>query len=75
MKDSSFIRKYVPKNKWVQLAVLLAVDVGIICLSAFLGLIVRFDLSWAAVPPEFKAVVIRYLPTYITGTLAVFFVP
>ena len=72
MKDNIFFRKYIPKNKWVQMAVLLAVDIGIICLSAFLGLIIRFDLSWAAVPLEYQSVVIRYLPTYITGTLAVF---
>ena len=72
MKDNSFISRHIPKNKWVRMAVLLAVDVAIICLSAFLGLIIRFDLSWAAVPPEFRSVIIRYLPTYITGTLAVF---
>ena len=72
MKDNSFLKKHIPKNKWAQMVILLAVDTAIICLSAFLGLIVRFDLSWAAVPPEYKAVVIRYLPTYITGTLAVF---
>ncbi len=72
MKDNSFFKKHIPKNKWAQMVILLAVDTAIICLSAFLGLIVRFDLSWTAVPPEFKAVVIRYLPTYITGTLAVF---
>ena len=72
MKDSSFISKHIPKNKWIQLVGLLVVDVVIICLSAFLGLIVRFDLSWAAVPPEYKAAIIRYLPTYIFGTLAVF---
>ncbi len=72
MKDNRFINKYIPKNKWAQMVILLAVDTTIICLSAFLGLIIRFDLSWAAVPPEYKAVVIRYLPTYITGTLAVF---
>ncbi len=72
MKDSSFISKHIPKNKWIQLAGLLIVDMGIICLSAFMGLIVRFDLSWAAVPPDYKAVIIQYLPMYITGTLAVF---
>ena len=72
MRESSFIIRHIPKNKWVQMAVLFAVDIGIICLSAFLGLIVRFDLSWTAVPLEYQSVVIRYLPTYITGTLAVF---
>ena len=72
MKDNSFISKHIPKNKWIQLVGLLIIDMGIICLSAFMGLIVRFDLSWAAVPPEYKVVVIRYLPTYIFGTLAVF---
>ena len=72
MRDNGFIKRHIPKNKWVQMAVLIVVDIGIICLSAFLGLIVRFDLSWVAVPPEYQSVVIRYLPTYITGTLAVF---
>ncbi len=72
MINYGFISRHIPKNKWVRMAVLLAVDIGIICLSAFLGLIVRFDLSWSAVSPEYKAVVLRYLPTYITGTLAVF---
>ena len=72
MREKSFLKRHIPKNKWVQMAVLLAVDIGIICLSAFLGLIVRFDLSWAVVPAEYKAVVIQYLPTYIIGTLAVF---
>ncbi len=72
VQKNGFLARHIPKNKWVQMAGLLVIDIVIICLSAFLGLIVRFDLSWAAVPPEYKAVVIRYLPTYITGTLAVF---
>ncbi len=72
MQKKDFWDRHIPKNKWAQMAILLLIDTAIICLSAFLGLIVRFDLSWAAVPPEYKAVVIRYLPTYITGTLAVF---
>ena len=72
MKDNGFIERHIPKNKWVQMVGLLVIDTAIICLSAFLGLIVRFDLSWASVPPDFKSVIIRYLPTYITGTLAVF---
>ncbi len=54
--------------------VLMAIDVAVICLSAFLGLLIRFDLTWARVPTNYIQAVSSYLPCYIVATLAVFFV-
>lgn len=73
-KDENFLDKHIPKDKRIRMIALMAIDIIAICLSALLGLLVRFDLNWAAVPIEYGEAVLNYLPLYIAATLAVFFV-
>ncbi len=73
-KEKGMIGRYLPKDKRIRMLALMLADAGIIFLSSVLGLLVRFDLSWAAVPGEYKQAMFAYLPYYIGGTLAVFFI-
>ena len=73
-KNNRLFVQHIPRDKRIRMLMLMAVDVAVVCLSAALGLLVRFDLKWASVPIEYARAVLRYLPCYIAATLAVFFV-
>ncbi len=67
------LEKYLPGNKRVRMLVLMAADIGIICLASFLGLFIRFDMNISKIPEEYAQAVIVYLPFYILTTITVFF--
>ncbi len=67
------LEKYLPGNKRVRMLVLMAADIGIICLASFLGLFIRFDMNISKIPEEYAQAVIVYLPFYILATITVFF--
>lgn len=71
--SSTRLEKYLPGNKRVRMLVLLAVDIGVICLASFLGLFIRFDMNISKIPAEYAEAVLAYLPIYVLATLAVFF--
>ena len=74
MKDNRFLKGHIPKNRQIRTLCLLIIDSLIVSLSAFLGLLLRFDLSWEKVDIVYREAVLNYLPFYIAATLAVFFV-
>ena len=53
--------------------VLMAVDVSVICLASFLGLLIRFDLNMERIPAEYARAVWMYLPLYVLATIVIFF--
>lgn len=73
MKNSSVIQKYIPKDKRVRMFILMCVDIFMIQISAFLGLLLRFDLGISKIPPEYVKAVISYAPFYIIITIGIFF--
>ena len=67
------IEKYLPENKRIRMLVLMVVDISVICLAAFLGLFIRFDLNFERIPAEYAQAVFRYLPFYVLATIFIFF--
>ena len=67
------IEKYLPENKRIRMLVLMVVDISVICLAAFLGLFIRFDLNFERIPAEYAQTVFRYLPFYVLATILIFF--
>jgi FlaA1/EpsC-like NDP-sugar epimerase len=53
--------------------VLMAVDIGMVCLASFLGLFIRFDMNIGRIPAEYARAVFTYLPFYVAATILVFF--
>ena len=68
------IEKYLPENRRVRMLVLMAVDIGVICLASFLGLFIRFDLNIGRIPAEYIQALLAYLPFYVLATIVVFFI-
>lgn len=71
--SSKRLEKYLPANKRVRMLVLMAADIGVVCLASFLGLFIRFDMNLGRIPLEYAGAVITYLPFYMAATIAVFF--
>ena len=67
------LERYLPGNKRVRMLVLMAVDIGMVCLASFLGLFIRFDMNLERIPEEYMQAVFAYLPFYVIATIAVFF--
>ena len=65
--------KYLPGNKRVRMLVLMAMDMGAVCLASFLGLFIRFDMNLERIPLEYSEAVMSYLPLYIVSALVIFF--
>ena len=74
MKDNRFLKGHIPKNRQIRTLCLLIIDSFIVSLSAFFGLLLRFDLSWDKIDIAYRQAVLDYLPFYIAATLAAFFV-
>lgn len=70
---NELLHKYLPQNKQVRMLILMGVDVLMICLAAFLGLFVRFDMSLGKIPREYFQAVSDYLPIFAVMTLIIFF--
>ena len=49
----SRLERYLPGNKRVRMIVLMAVDIGMVCLASFLGLFIRFDMNIGRIPAEY----------------------
>ena len=69
----SRLERYLPGNKRVRMIVLMAVDIGMVCLASFLGLFIRFDMNIGRIPAEYARAVFTYLPFYVAATILVFF--
>ncbi len=69
----SRLERYLPGNKRVRMIVLMAVDIGMVCLASFLGLFIRFDMNIGRIPAEYAQAVFTYLPFYVAATILVFF--
>ena len=69
----SRLERYLPGNKRVRMIVLMAVDIGMVCLASFLGLFIRFDMNIGRIPAEYARAVFTYLPFYVAATIIVFF--
>lgn len=65
--------KYLPENRRVRMLVFMAADIGVVCLSSFLGLFIRFDMNINKIPEEYTQAVLTYLPFYVFITIAIFF--
>ena len=64
--------RLLPKDKRVRMALLMVCDIIIASVCAFLGLYVRFDLKFSAIPMEYWNAAMRYLPFYVAGVIASF---
>ncbi len=69
----SRLERYLPGNKRVRMIVLMAVDIGMVCLASFLGLFIRFDMNIGRIPAEYAQAVFTYLPFYVAASILVFF--
>ena len=69
----SRLERYLPGNKRVRMIVLMAVDIGMVCLASFLGLFIRFDMNIGRIPAEYARAVFTYLPFYVAASILVFF--
>ena len=69
----SRLERYLPGNKRVRMIVLMAADIGMVCLASFLGLFIRFDMNIGRIPAEYARAVFTYLPFYVAATILVFF--
>ncbi len=67
------LQKYFPQNKRVRMLILMGIDILMICISAFLGLFVRFDMNISKIPGEYFNAVRNSLPFFIVITLIIFF--
>ena len=54
----SRLERYLPGNKRVRMIVLMAVDIGMVCLASFLGLFIRFDMNIGRIPAEYTRAVL-----------------
>ena len=62
-------------SKWLlRMAVLVALDVFSVAASYLFALLLRFDLLWSNVPPEFVAGYEKFLLPWIVITVVVFFI-
>ncbi len=71
--SSNRLEKYLPGNKRVRMLVLMAMDMGAVCLASFLGLFIRFDMNLERIPLEYSKAVMAYLPVYMASALVIFF--
>ena len=63
------LERYLPGNKRVRMLVLMAVDIGMVCLASFLGLFIRFDMNLERIPEEYMQAVFAYLPFCYNSSL------
>ena len=69
----SRLERYLPGNKRVRMIVLMAVDIGMVCLASFLGMCIRFDMNIGRSHAVYARAVFTYLPFYVAATILVFF--
>lgn len=67
------LEKYISKNKRVRMLILMLVDILVIQLSSFSGLLVRFDFNIAKIPVEYIEPVVQYGWIYTISTIVIFF--
>lgn len=69
---NEMLEKYLPQNKRVRMLILMGVDALMVCLTAFLGLFIRFDMNVWKIPKEYSQAVSAYLPYFVAVTLIIF---
>ena len=66
------IENIIPKDKRIRNVILFFVDIVIIVLSCYLGLLVRYDFSFLNIPIRYSQGVFSFTPIYLVTTLIIF---
>lgn len=73
-KIEALIDRFIPRNKRVRMLILALLDVLTIVFASYMGLFIRFDLSNASIPTEYRILAYKYLPFYIVTSLIIFII-
>ena len=66
--------KRIPADKKVRMFLMLVVDVGLICLTCYLSLLLRFDLNPANIPQMYLTEALALMPFTAVSTIIVFMI-